>query len=161
MIVRPDPVRGAYYKYVEDIEMNFKPQKLDVFVRRGLIFQAALVLSLLWASVGLAVTKDQAIQIANKEVHKLDKMGYVFKKWVITFDNRNIEWEKVRSFRKASPMPEARQYYEKQEAKLRGKAFIAIRYRYTPNPGIEVKDGVAWVFIEKETAKVLLVIEPG
>jgi hypothetical protein len=111
--------------------------------------------------VGLAVTNDHAIQVANMEIHKLDKVGYVFKKWVITFDDGNIEWENVRSFRKTSPMLEARQYYEKQEEKLRGKAFVAIRYRYNPNPGIEVKDGVAWVFIEKETAKVLLVIKPG
>jgi hypothetical protein len=132
-------------------------------LKRALVIQVVFLLSLcfMWATESHAVTKEQAIQIASKEIRKLDKVGYVFKKWEITFDEGNLEWEKVRAFRKTSPILEARQYFEKQEAKLWGKEFVAIRFRYDRTPGREVKDGVAWVFIEKETAKILLVIKPG
>jgi hypothetical protein len=133
-------------------------------LKRGLMIQSALLLSLcfMWASESFAVTKEEAIQIADKEIQKLRKFGYDHTKWEVLFDEDNREWGKTSSFYKRPSAPnETRRYFERQESKLRDKQYFAIRYRYDRKPRLEVKDGVAWVFVEKETGKVLLVIKPG
>jgi hypothetical protein len=132
--------------------------------RGRICFAIFLVLIACLGSVSesLAITKEQAVQIGNKEIRKLEKFGLDHRKWEVYFDENNKEWEWVSSlYKQPGVLPESLRYIEKQEARLRGKQYFAIRYRYDRNPGREVMDGVAWVFVERNSGKVLLFIKPG
>jgi hypothetical protein len=52
---------------------------------------------------------------------------------------------------------------EKEEAKLKGHDYWAIRYEHLASPGGTKKGKAeeAWIFFAKDTKRVLLVILPG
>jgi hypothetical protein len=55
------------------------------------------------------------------------------------------------------------EHLDNQERALAGKDFLPVRYVYKSSSGdlSNVKHGEMWVFIERYTGKVLLVIPPG
>lgn len=87
----------------------------------------------------------------------LKKEGDDFNQYKRMFDEGNKEWEKVSSRYKNNSFQDTRQWFDNKTRPLRNKLYFAIRYRYTPNPPVEFKDGVFWVFVDSATGKVLLV----
>ena len=72
-----------------------------------------------------------------------------------------LNGKEVSALRRDSPISEAREYFEKQESKLRGHKYWVVHYEYLAPPGVEEKDGEVWVFIVQDSGRVLLVIPPG
>lgn len=83
-----------------------------------------------------AVSKAEAIKIADRE---LDMMGYKRSEWKAHADENNAEWKKVSAHRLDSASPEGKQYFEKQESKLKGHQYWAVRYEHLVPPGVAKK----------------------
>lgn len=106
--------------------------------------------------------EENAIQIANKEVEALGlKLSY----WKPPETGEKIleEWRRIRLWRRENSAPNMQEHLDNQERALAGKDFLPVRYVYQSSSGdlSNVKHGEMWVFIERYTGKVLLVIPPG
>ncbi len=110
-----------------------------------------------WAN-GAIASREEAMSIADRE---MDKLGFKQPEWKSHIDENNAEWKEVSALRLNSPISEAREYFEKQESKLRGHKYWAVHYEHLTPPGVEEKDGEVWVFIARDSGRVLLVIPPG
>ena len=113
------------------------------------------------ASEGQSI-EENAIQIANKEVEALGiKLSY----WRPPETGEKIqeEWRRIRLLRREHSAPDMQEHLDNQERALAGKDFSPVRYVYKSSSGdlSNVKHGEMWVFIERYTGRVLLVIPPG
>lgn len=107
---------------------------------------------------GVASLRADVMKIADRE---MDKLGFKRSEWKAHLDDDNTEWKEVAALRRNSPISEAREYFENQEAKLRGHRYRAIHYEHVAPPGVTEKDGEVWVFVAQDSGEVLLVIPPG
>jgi hypothetical protein len=109
---------------------------------------------------GPTVSKAEAMKIADRE---MDMIGYKRSEWKAQADEKNSAWKKASARRLASSPPENKQFLENQEKKLKGHEYWAIRYDHLTPPG-DKKKGKAeetWIFVAKDSRRVLLVILPG
>ena len=108
---------------------------------------------------GPTLSKAEAMKIADRE---MDMIGYKRSEWKAQADEKNAEWEKASALRRDIAPPEGRDFFEKQESKLKGHQYWAIRYeQLVPPGGAKKKTGEVWVFVAKDSGRVLLVILPG
>ena len=109
---------------------------------------------------GPTVSKAEAIKVADRE---MDMIGYKRSEWKAHADENNTEWKKVSARRRESSSPESKQFLENQEKKLKGHEYWAIRYEHLTLPGAAKKGKreEVWIFVAKDSRRVLLVILPG
>jgi len=109
---------------------------------------------------GPAVSKAEAMKIADRE---MDMIGYKRSEWKAQADENNAEWKKANARRRDSSSPENKQFFEHQEKKLKGHEYWAIRYEHLMLPGAakKGKGEEGWIFVAKDSGRVLLVILPG
>ena len=109
---------------------------------------------------GPIVSKAEAMKIADRE---MDMIGYKRSEWKAHADENNAEWKKVSARRRDSSSHENKQFLENQEKKLKGHEYWAIRYEHPMSPGVTKKGKreEVWIFVAKESRRVLLVILPG
>lgn len=141
--------------------------QLDSFPRVSLLYRAVLTVSLLVIPLGVCSTVyangtiypfEEARKVADSE---MIKRGYKLSEWKLHLDPSNSEWTKVSDIRRNSPVPAAREYFQKQESKLQGKTFWSFHYEYKTRQGVTTKDGMVWLFVSADTGDLLLVIPPG
>lgn len=92
-------------------------------------------------------------------------MGYDLTEMYTVIDEDNKKWnERVKGYLRTDlppdrdPGPEARRAFETQYAKVRGKQFWNITYKWKPRNGNIVIGGVA-IFVDSNNGEILLVIE--
>jgi hypothetical protein len=109
---------------------------------------------------GPTVSKAEAMKIADRE---MDMIDYKRSEWKAQADEKNSAWKKTSARRLASSPPENKQFLENQEKKLKGHEYWAIRYEHLTLPGAakKSKGEEVWIFVAKESRRVLLVILPG
>jgi len=107
---------------------------------------------------GPAVSKAEAMKIADRE---MDMIGYKRSEWKAHADENNAEWKKVSALRQDNSSPEGKKYFEKQESKLKGHQYWAVHYKHLVPPGVTKKNSEVWIFVARDSGRVLLVILPG
>ena len=107
---------------------------------------------------GSTLSKEEALRIAD---HEMGKLRFNLSEWKVHLDENNAGWKEVSALRRSSPFPEAKEYFDKQESRLKGHEYWAVHYEHLAAPDVAEKDGEVWVFITRDSGKVLLVIPPG
>jgi hypothetical protein len=109
---------------------------------------------------GPTLSKAEAMKIADRE---MDMIGYKRSEWKAQADKNNTVWKKANARRRDSSSPENKQFIEHQEGKLKGHEYWAIRYEHLTLPGAakKGKGEEVWIFVAKDSRRVLLVILPG
>lgn len=123
----------------------------------GVVF---MVNSVPVSAQGPTVSKAEAMKIADRE---MDMIGYKRSEWKAQADEKNSAWKKTSARRLASSPPESKQFLENQEKKLKGHEYWAIRYEHLVLTGgtKKRKGEEAWIFVAKDSRRVLLVLLPG
>lgn len=104
--------------------------------------------------------EENAIQVANKEVEALRLKLTLWKPE--TGEKIKEEWQRMRLLRREHSAQNMPEHLDRQDRALAGKDFLPVRYVYQPvSAHSNVKHGEMWVFIERYTGNVLLVIPPG
>ncbi len=111
---------------------------------------------------GSLIPREQAIKIAEA---KMLQMGYDPTEMYPEIDEDNKKWnEWVKGYLRTDlgpdrdPGPEAQRAFDKQYAKVRGKQFWRITYKWKPRNGNIVIGGVG-IFVDANNGEILLVIE--
>jgi hypothetical protein len=109
---------------------------------------------------GPALSKAEALKIADRE---MQLMGNKPAEWKAQADESNSRWKEASTRRRNGVSQEGKQLHEKEEAKLKGHDYWAIRYEHLVSPGgtKKAKAEEAWIFVAKDSKQVLLVILPG
>jgi hypothetical protein len=132
--------------------------------RMVIVFWFLCVFGTMWpehmsASEGQS-SEGNAIQTANKEVEALRLKLSDWKPE--TGENILEEWRRIRLLRRGDlDDPSLQEYLDNQERPLAGRDFVVVRYLHKDSAKPNVKDGVMWVFIDREVGNVLLVILPA
>ena len=126
-------------------------------------FLALVLLIPLWArGEEPRIPREQAIKIAEA---KILQMGYDVTEMYPEIDENNKKWNAyVQGYLRTDlgpdrdPGPEVRGEIERMQAKLRGRPFWNIVYKYKPRNG-NIVIGGAVVFVDANNGDILLVIE--
>ncbi len=122
------------------------PQPLDAFIRKIRAIVEVGRVSL--------VKKEDAIEVANKEVEKL---GIDLRDLEIEVDKGNRQWDEFMSILRESGAA-TREQYERYQSRLKGRTFWTIFYSPKRIDGRRPKGGGATVLIDARSGEVLIVI---
>lgn len=99
------------------------------------------------------------MKIADRE---MDIIGYKRSEWKAQADEKNVAWKKASARRRDSSSLDNKQFLENQEKRLKGHEYWAIRHEHLVSPGVtkKGKGEELWIFVAKDSRRVLLVILP-
>jgi hypothetical protein len=97
---------------------------------------------------GPTLSKADALKIADREMQSI---GYKRSEWKVQADDNNSQWKEAGIRRRNGVSQEGMKFLEKEEAKLKGHDYWAIRYERLVSP-VGTKKGKteeAWIFVAK------------
>jgi hypothetical protein len=137
--------------------MSFSSRKMFHVL---LIIAGIVACTIALSDNGLAITKQEAIEIANQDTGMPeDKLeGY----WVEVLDDAQQEWQdyRDRATKRGFLSPKTQRRLEETDTKLQGRTLWLIRYWRKPSPGSITFDGVRWVFVDAHTGEVVASLNP-